>query len=458
MTEVFDLAVIGAGPAGMAATIRARQAGLSVMVVDDQPAPGGQIWRAIEARAGRVHSAEDRRGLDLVARFRVSGADYRPQTQVWQVEGQWGVFLKSAMQGLSHAKARAVLIATGAQERPVPFAGWTLAGVTTLGAAQILLKAAGQVPAEPVWIAGCGPLALLYAVQLLDAGGQVAGFLDTTPADAPRRPALGDALKALPDLWRGLSWMYRLRGLPVHRGVTGLTGHEDASAPGRLAAVSFRDGTGRPHRLEVRNLLVHQGVVPRWHVATAIGCEMAWNAEARSHHPVVDAWAESNHRGAFLAGDGAGIAGAAAAVVHGEIAALGVIRRLYPDRADALVGEHAALTARRARLTTLRPFLDQRYAPSPLALPDETVVCRCENVTAGQIREAVQQGAAGPNQAKAYTRCGMGPCQGRQCAYAVASLIADATGQPAGDMGLARVRPPFRPITLGELASLQPEV
>lgn len=453
MADPFDLVVIGAGPAGMAGTVRARAAGLRVLVVDDQPGPGGQIWRAIERRADDLATDEDRQGLDLAKRFRAAGAEYRPGTQAWQIEPQGTVFLKSA-DGLTSVGSRAVLIATGAQERPVPFPGWTLHGVTTLGAAQILLKSARQVPKDPVWIAGSGPLVLLYAVQLLKAGGQVAGFLDTAPADAPRRPPLRDALRALPDLWRGLGWMRRLRGLPVHRGVSMLEGHEDPTTPGHLASVTFKDGAGRQHRLVSRNLLVHEGVVPRWHVAAGFGCDMAWNPGAQSHHPVTDSWAASTRPGVFIAGDGAGIAGAAAAVVHGQIAALGVIRHLYPDRAADLASEHATLRARWARLTALRHFLDRRFAPGGGTLPDATVVCRCENVTAGQIRAAAAGGASGPNQAKAYTRSGMGPCQGRQCAYTVAALIAEATGQQPRDLGLFRVRPPYRPITLGELASL----
>lgn len=458
MTESFDLVIVGAGPAGMSAAVAARALGLSVLVADDQATPGGQIWRAIERRADRLHGAEDRLGLDLVRRFRGCGADYRPATEVWQIENANRVFLKSEGR-LGHVKTRAVLLATGAMERPVPFPGWTLTGVATLGAAQIMLKSAAQIPDEPVWIAGNGPLALLYAVQLLDAGGKIAGFLDTTASDAPALPPLAATLKSLPDLWRGAKWMTRLRAarIPVWRGVSDLRGHDAPGTPGALAEIGFRDGGGQEHRVATRTLLVHEGVVPRWHIPSALGCALEWNDDALAFRPATDAWGASSVNGIFIAGDGAGIAGARAALVGGEIAALGVARLLDPARGTELEPRQRKLHRDRERLTALRPFLDRRYRPgSPL--PDDTaVICRCENVRAGELREAARAGAIGPNQAKAYTRCGMGPCQGRQCGYAAAAIIAAETGDDHAAAGLFRVRPPYRPVTLGQLSELERE-
>ena len=196
-----DVLIVGAGPAGMAAAVAARRFGLDVLVVDDQPAPGGQIWRSVETVAptarGTILGESYRSGLSVAEAFRASGAGYEPGTQLWHVEPGFRAFLSRDRKART-IEAKAVVLATGAQERPVPFPGWTLPGVLTVGAAQILLKSSGQIPDKPVWVAGSGPLPLLYLTQLLRAGGQVAGFLDTTPPGRMRAalPHLPQAMRA----------------------------------------------------------------------------------------------------------------------------------------------------------------------------------------------------------------------------------------------------------------------
>lgn len=178
-----DVAIVGCGPAGMSAAIRLRKLGYVVSVIDEQPSPGGQIWRGIERNQHQplvdALGADYSKGRALVEQFRASGAEYVPNTQVWQIEEGWGVFLTSEGQARRLA-ARAVLLANGAQERPVPFPGWTLPGVMTVGAAQILLKSGGMLPQGRVWIAGSGPLPLLYATQNLFLGSGISGYLDTS--------------------------------------------------------------------------------------------------------------------------------------------------------------------------------------------------------------------------------------------------------------------------------------
>lgn len=149
----FDAVVVGAGPAGMSAAIGLRAHGLSVLVVDEQPAPGGQIWRAVEAVAptttGALLGEEYLAGAELASRFRSCGASYEPETRVWQVESEWKVYMTRRGQA-ELVETGHVILAMGAQERPAPFPGWTLPGVMTVGSAQILLKTSRQIPSEPV--------------------------------------------------------------------------------------------------------------------------------------------------------------------------------------------------------------------------------------------------------------------------------------------------------------------
>jgi len=454
-----DLLIVGAGPAGMATAVTARKHGLSVRIVDDQPAPGGQIWRGVEIVAAlpRLPQLGEayRAGVERAAAFRACGALYEPQSQLWQVEPGFRAFFSRGGRARS-VTAGAVILCTGAQERPVPFPGWTLPGVLTVGAAQILLKTADSVPDKPVWVAGCGPLPLLYMTQLLAAGGKIAGFLDTTPrgrVSAALRHLPG-ALGRLGDIAKGLSWSLALKraGFPIIRHVSELRAEGD----GRLQRLRYRTADGRDGETAAEVLLVHEGVVPNIHAPLALGCAVRWDAGQNCQVPVLDAWGETSQANVFVAGDGAGIGGAEAAELRGRLAALRIAARLGKldeAGAEALAQpERAALT----RALALRPFLDALYAPRPevFAPAGETLVCRCEEVTAGELRARAVQGRPGPNQLKAFTRAGMGPCQGRQCGYTMAHIVAAAQNRPVEEIGFYRIRPPLKPVTLGELASL----
>ena len=451
-----DLLIVGAGPAGLAAAITARAHGLSVVCVDDQPAPGGQIWRGIETVAatgrGTALGKSYLSGRPLVEAFRTSGATLEAGTQLWQIEPGFKAFVSREGRAWS-ITAQAILLATGAQERPVPFPGWTLPGVMTVGAAQILLKSSGQVPSEPVFIAGCGPLPLLYAKQLLSVGGKIAGFLDTTPPGQVRASLrrLRPGLAAVSDLVDGLRWMLALRLAPVVRGVTGL----EAAGDGRLETLTYRTVAGGEITVPAGLLLVHEGVVPSIHAALSLGCKMRWVKDQDCYAPELDAWGETTLPCVFVAGDGAGIGGAKAAVLRGRIAGLGIAAKLGRP-----IGREAIPLRRQLRRAlTLRPFIDAAFRPRAAVFSpaDDVVVCRCEEITAGQIRSIAKLGQPGPNQTKAFTRAGMGPCQGRQCGYTITRLLAEASGRKPGDVGFYRARPPLKPITLGELASLEAE-
>lgn len=454
-----DLLIVGAGPAGMAAAVAARRHGLDVLVVDDQPAPGGQIWRSVEtvaatprgSRLGESYQA----GASRAAAFRACGARYEPACQLWQIEPGYRAFVTSAGKARTIV-AKAVILATGAQERPVPFPGWTLPGVLTVGAGQILLKTADQVPEKPVWVAGSGPLPLLYMTQLLAAGGKIAGFLDTTPRGRLRAalPHLPAALGKAGDLLKGLAWTLALKraGVRTVRHVAEI----EAKGESKLQTLRFRTEDGPWQETPAEVVLVHEGLVPSIHAPLALDCKIDWRADQHCYAPVLDGWGESSQPGLFVAGDGAGIAGAIAAEHRGTLAGLAAAARL--GRLPAAAAETEAAQTRKAlnRELAFRPFLDALYGPRPqvFAPPDETIVCRCEEVTAGTLRARAQIGRPGPNQVKAFTRAGMGPCQGRQCGYTVMHILAKAQDRPVETLGFYRIRPPLKPVTLGELAAL----
>ncbi len=455
MSGVFDAVIIGAGPAGMAAGAVMAERGARVLVLDEQAAPGGQIYRGIEAMpAARVAAmgADYAAGAALVARFRASGAEYRPGAMVWQVvPGEEGHEVWFSIAGKSRCVVgKSVLVAAGAMERPVPVPGWTLPGVMGAGAVQVLLKAG--IGAERLVIAGAGPLVLLLAAQCLALGVRPLAVLDTTPAGnfAAALPLLPGAVRGrgLGYLWKGLLLQARLRfgGVRVVR-VTDVV-LEGAEA---VRAVSFRAG-GQVQRIEADIVALHEGVIPAQQMTRALGCAHKWDEGQRCFRPVLDGFGNTSVHGVLVAGDGGGIGGARAAAQAGVVAGAEMLRRA--GRVDGVGRDAVAGPALRdlAAEVAVRPFLDRLFRPAGLP-GDEVVVCRCEEVTAGDIRAAAAQGAQGPNQAKAFLRTGMGACQGRICGPMVSEIMAGARGVSMDEIGYYRIRAPLKPITVGELAA-----
>ena len=447
-----DVAVIGAGPAGLAAAATAARGGVSVLLLDENAAPGGQVYRAVASSpfgTGSILGADYWAGGRLVEEMRASGAIYVPRATVWLVtpDRQIGISLGGASRQFT---ARRIVLATGAQERPFPIPGWTLPGVMTVGAAQILLKSSGLVPDGRTVLAGCGPLLWLLAWQYLQAGAKIEAILDTTPGANWRRALPHTpAFMASPYFAKGVKLMRAVRArVRVVSGVTSLRAEGDA----HVSAVHVTTRGGE-ERLAVDQLLLHQGVTPNVNLASAIGVPHRWDDDQLCFVPELDADGTTPISGIAIAGDGAGIGGAEAAAARGRIAALAALRELAPSSAAAAALKKAHADLRRQMRG--RTFLDRLYRPAPqFRIPAaETIVCRCEEVTAGQITETVALGVTGPNQLKSFLRCGMGPCQGRQCGLTITELIAGARGATPAEVGYYRLRPPVKPITLGELAA-----
>jgi NADPH-dependent 2,4-dienoyl-CoA reductase/sulfur reductase-like enzyme len=459
LPDAVDAAIVGAGPAGMAAASVLARSGVSVAVFDEGPSPGGQIYRAMGDTPyadGAVLGASYWSGRKLVDEFRQSGAAYFDGSIVWSIQPAADAHaIAVSRHGTAHAlSARRVIVATGALERPFPIPGWTLPGVLGAGAAQIALKASALVPQGRAILAGTGPLLYLLAEQYSAAGAPVALLLDMTP-----RANLRQALPALPPF---LLSSYARPGLALRAAVRRSTriesGISDLRAMGsqRLERIVWRDRAGRDHEMAIDWLLLHQGVAPNVNFARAIGCALDWDATQLSFRPRVDPWQESSVPGVFLAGDGAGIVGAVASAEQGRLAALQVAQQLGAIRDS--VRDLAAVPSRRRLRSAVRgrEFLDRYFQPAVQNRrpTGDTIVCRCEEITANQLNDAVAKGALGPNQAKAYLRCGMGPCQGRYCGLTVSEMIAAATAKSPQEIGYFRLRSPIKPVTLGEIASL----
>lgn len=461
MSGPFDVAVLGAGPAGMAAATEAARRGARVVLLEESPQPGGQVYRAAPPGFLMPEDPDKRAGDALRAALAASGAELRLGHRVWGLGGGPLVpqgtppvpFRLDALppEGAPLTlEARALVLCPGTHERIIPFPGWTLPGVIGLAAATILLKAQGVLPGRRVVVAGAGPLLYAVAAKLLKAGAEVAAVADLGTRGEWARAL--PALAARPDLLaRGVAW----RALLTAHSVPLLSGCRVVAAEGAsvLERIRLLTAEGAVEAFDCDALCIGHGLVPATEATRLFRAAHRYDRAAGGWVPVLDADRRTSVKLLYVAGDGGGVRGAAAAPAAGRLAALAALSDLgiLTGRAHARArwrpwAEHwrAARTgAAMARMMALRPALVS-------AIPPETVVCRCEGVTRAEIDAALDDGAADMNQLKQFTRCGMGPCQGRVCGEAAAELVAARVGGRE-HAGFATGRLPLRPVPMEAL-------
>ncbi|MFL9923077.1 NAD(P)/FAD-dependent oxidoreductase [Herbaspirillum lusitanum] len=457
MEFTHDLIVIGAGPAGMSAAMKGAALGLKTLLLDEQARQGGQIYRnvtQVPASVARLLGPDYVYGLTLAQGLERSGVECRFGAMVWEVADDLTVTVQQDGKSF-RVRAPQLIAATGAMERPSPVPGWTLPGVLNAGAAQIALKTSAAIPQGRVVLVGAGPLLLLVACQLLDAGVKVAAIVQTAPADNKQKAMqhLAAALTAPGYLLKGLRMLWRLRRAKVPM----VSAATDVRIKGdeHVETVSF-SADGLAQQVDADVVLLHHGVVPNTQLSRQLRLDHAWDEINLSWSPVVDAWGQSSLPGFRIAGDGAGIGGAKAAEPNGALAAIGAARAMGRLDEASLQAQSAVERKKLAQQMRIRPFLDALYRPPQwLANPaDDAIVCRCEEVTAGRIREMARLGCQGPNQTKFFSRCGMGPCQGRMCGLTVTQILSTELGRSPEQIGAYHVRTPLKPVTLGSLAAL----
>ena len=449
--------IVGAGPAGIRAAEALVASGLRPLVVDEAPACGGQIYRQRPVADGR--SAKDLYGSEAGKAERLHAAfaaldgriDYWPEALLWNLrDGTCDIAVGGASRRVDYD---GLILATGATDRVLPVPGWTLPGVFTLGGSQVSLKAQGCAIGRRVVFAGSGPLLYLVAWQYLKAGVEVAAVLDAAPAAAKLH-----LLRALPldpaVVLRGLRFVAELRlsGVAIRTGVS----HLRFEGEGRVCGVAWREGEAE-RRLACDGVGYGLALRSETQLADLAGCTFRFEPRDRAWLPQRDAAGRASVRGVYLAGDGAGIAGADAAERAGERAALALLE----DRGlpfDA--GRAARLEAELARIGRLRAVLEAAF-PFPAdwakAVADTTPLCRCEEITAGSVREAVARFDIGElNRLKAVSRVGMGRCQGRICASAAAEVLATELGEPIDKVGRLRAQAPVKPIPLALQLAAEP--
>ncbi|MEU9112334.1 NAD(P)/FAD-dependent oxidoreductase [Streptomyces sp. NPDC048483] len=484
----YDLAVIGAGAAGLAGAVTASELGLSVALLDSAAQPGGQFYRHPDPALGAVRPEALHHDWSAFAELRrrlaESSVTHLAGHHVWTVERAsakdaadaddaadtkdatgkadlWAVHAVTGADGdgkrPARVRARAVLLATGAYERQLPFPGWTLPGVVGAGGAQAMLKSGLALPGRRVVVAGSGPLLLAVAASLAAAGTRVPAVIEASGylryARHPRTLA-AHPHKLAEAAVHGAALLRHGVRLRTRSAVTRVQGTDRVEA----VTVSRLDGNWRPvrgsgRRIACDALAIGHGLVPQIELATTLGCA-ARRTRDGTYALERDALQETSVPGIWAAGETGGIGGVQLARIEGELSAIAVAARLLARPALTGGGRVRELRRRRDRMRAFADAMAAAHAPGPewpQWLDDATEVCRCEEVTAGRIRETIAgYGARDARTVKLMSRAGMGWCQGRMCGTAVACLAAAATEPPPSP----ERRPLAVPVPLGTLAAL----
>jgi len=456
VVERPEVLVIGAGPGGLSAAIAARSAGAAVMVVDERAQPGGQYFKqvSIDPADAAAPDRQHREGAALIETARRLGVEIRSGLTIWGAF-EPGLFAAVA-EGRSHRFApKATIVATGAYERGWPVPGWTLPGVMTTGAAQTLWRTARRLPGRRVLIAGNGPLNLQLAAELIEGGAEVVAVVEAAPRPGSAKlGALCTMLATAPSLVRdGLRYHLRRRSVAAEMIHGRVVASVARSGHGLVVQVdSATPSTSAPRSFEADVLCLGYGFEPSNELLRVLGCGHDLDPVRRHLVTRRDDCGRTDVAGIHALGDCTGLGGARAALAEGTIVGLSVAQDLghaideaQRERARAMLRRHRRFQRALWDLYAAPPYSARRATA-------ETVICRCEEVTLGQIEQALAENMTSTGAIKRRTRLGMGRCQGRYCAPVLEALLAERLGKERGEFTGFAPRVPVKPVSIGELA------
>ena len=464
MREV-ELAITGAGPAGICATIEAAKSNVPVTVIDENLKLGGQIYRQL-ADDFRL-TDENRLGKDYIQGKKLIEQleHYSQRIEIIQDAPVWGIFPGNEVAFLhkgkdERLKAQKLILAEGAYDRPMPFPGWTLPGVFTAGGALRMVKTERVLLGKRILLTGAGPLQLVLATQLVQVGAEVISILEAT--------SFTDIWKHLPQFWGqweltmdGLRYLWKLRRsripyLVSHAIVEARGEHEVKEAVYAKVDEDWKSIPGTERTVEVDSICIGYGLIPSIRLSRLCGCEHKYEPCLGGWVPCHDENMQTSLPGIFVAGDSAGIAGALVAMEEGRLAAIKASQQLGYITQEEVQRRSLPIFKKLRELRRFEFALNEIYLIRrglSARITDDTIICRCEETTAGEIRQIINDGVRDIQEIKRLTRAGMGSCQGRICESTIAQMISTETKRPVGDIGWFTPRPPVKPISLGILAA-----
>jgi NADPH-dependent 2,4-dienoyl-CoA reductase/sulfur reductase-like enzyme/bacterioferritin-associated ferredoxin len=463
--EAYDVVIIGAGPSGIGAAVVLAEYSLKVLLVDENNQIGGQIWRKPVYKPVSRFSGPQPPGLQMDLSAATGTNKNNPHiitpACVLGVFPEKHLLLSTSEESVKEIRARRIIFATGAREKVRPFKGWTLSGVMTLGAAQILLKYYGVLASSKILIAGAGPLVYLLSSQIIGAGGKVTTVLDRS-SSATMLNAMWVMAGQLPNIGQGLLALGRLikKRVSIRHRMQVVEVKDKDKLQEVIAVKIAPDGTtvqGSQKCYETQMLACGNGFIPNIELPQLAGCDLTYAADKGGWIVKVDRSMETSVSGVFAAGEITGIAGGDKALIEGQLAALSILNQFGELNSKKHRIQQTALLTKRKRCQRFGAFLNRQWAIHPrewAGIDDATIICRCEDITMGTIRSWIQESFTSAPDLKKATRCGMGNCQGRTCAPLIYDIL--AAYSVAGRQGPhpLSVRTPVKPIPLGDLARL----
>ncbi|WP_022666330.1 NAD(P)/FAD-dependent oxidoreductase [Desulfospira joergensenii] len=453
-SDSFHVVIVGSGCAGLAAAEVLTREKMDVLMIDENPVPGGQLLRGrgpARDAASRLDSSK-KKGFSLIRGLEGSGIHLLSPARVWGIFDRGRTLLisetsKDGKERIREIRAGSIILATGARERFLPFKGWTLPGVMSCGAAQILIKTHGVLPAQSTLIAGTSPLQMVLASQILLNQGRVKGLVNLS-SFGRQLNIFRNLPHSTPKILEGLVHQARiwLSRTPVHF----QTGILEARGKRALESVvtSKLDHKGRPvpgtekiH--ETRALALGHGFAPNVELAAQAGCSLSLDRSKGGWAVAIDDCLETSVPGIYGAGETVGIAGGKKSLIEGRLAALSILGRTDPE-----------LLAQRKREQDYGVFLNRlcRIPKEAWGLVhDDTIICRCEEITMGRIRRALGDGFETAGILKKATRAGMGLCQGRTCGPMILDILAALTGNEGNEIHPPSSRAPVTPLPIQTL-------
>jgi thioredoxin reductase len=467
LRQSTEILVVGGGPAGMSAAVQASALGLSVVLVDERPSLGGQIYKqpgpGFRVRDSRGLSREQSRGRALAAALETERVTVLSNSVAVEIEDREVVVVRNGGTS-STIVADRIILAPGAADRPVAFPGWTLPGVITAGGVQTLIKTQRVLPGERIAFAGSGPVALAFPAQLSAYGanlvllcdaGRAPSFPDLVRLTATARhnsDLLRDAVRYRAELLRARVPIHRRRVVLAARGVQRVQSVVHAEVNDQWQPIA-----GTEEEVAADTLCIGYGFTASVELFKLAGCEISDDEDRGGPVVVVDEWMRTTAPAVLAAGDGTGVEGAVVAEDEGHLAALGAAREL------GKVGEQASVTLaapirerlhhRRRFRAALEPMHRVGAGVYELATP-QTTICRCEEVTAAELSAAIGS-TEDIEVVKALTRAGMGLCQGRNCQRQILKMLAAEHGDLSAPLPSATGRWPVRPVRLGAVSDTQ---
>lgn len=445
--EKPDVLVIGGGAAGLCAAIAARRSGATTLLLDERRVPGGQYFKQTSAELNSSPlDAQQKQGSDLVEETHASGVDVLQEVEVWGAFSGPKIFA-GHNGGALIVEPKATIVATGAYERPIMVPGWDLPGVMTTGAAQTLWRSYRTLPGKRVAIFGSGPLNAQVAHELAVGGAEISVLAETS-APPWRHPAAAmRLLVAAPGLaWKGFVTYLRLWSTGAGPAFGRRLDRIEEIAQGLRVTIRRYDGSLQ--QIEVDAVCMNHGFQPQNEILRLLDVTMAYEPEMDQLRPLRSSTMETSVAGLFAVGDCCGLGGAPAAMEEGRIAGSAAAVRAG---ATSEMPDVRSCTRRLERHRRFQKALWQIHDPGAGALENcdpDTMICRCEEVTLQAVEEAMAAGSTEIGSIKRATRLGMGRCQGRYCAPALALYLSHKSNRPVEDLSFFAPRTPIKPVAI----------